>query len=134
MAGEWSLAINDCGQYLNGVNLGTRYEGDFVEAGREFPRQGSCDRFGDVANWDSALRAQYLEFALAEMDVMQNFFFVSLSFSKQLSFHSHCCFRSGHGRLARTATALFLTQPGPILLVFKKALFLGTLEQPMVPA
>lgn len=27
-AGEFSLAVTDCGKYLNGVNLGTRYEGE----------------------------------------------------------------------------------------------------------
>jgi len=29
-AGEWSFAINDCGEFLNGVGLGTRWEGSYL--------------------------------------------------------------------------------------------------------
>lgn len=28
-AGEWSLAVNDCGRFVNGVGLGTRQEGTY---------------------------------------------------------------------------------------------------------
>lgn len=31
-AGEFSLAVTDCGKYLNGVGLGTRYEGKSITA------------------------------------------------------------------------------------------------------
>ena len=38
-AGEWSNAINDCGLFVNGVGLGTRYEGTFAG----FSGQGTGD-------------------------------------------------------------------------------------------
>lgn len=38
-AGEWSNAINDCGLNVNGVGLGTRYEGTFPG----FSGQGTGD-------------------------------------------------------------------------------------------
>jgi glucan 1,3-beta-glucosidase len=44
-AGEWSLATNDCGLYLNGVNLGTRYEGTYPGTTTSY---GSCDQW---TNW-----------------------------------------------------------------------------------
>ncbi|KAJ8517303.1 hypothetical protein ONZ45_g5473 [Pleurotus djamor] len=71
-AGEWSLAVTDCGLYLNGVNLGTRYEGTFA---------GSPGRVGDCADWTDwtrytpAIRNAMKNFAMASMDAFQNYFF-----------------------------------------------------------
>jgi glucan 1,3-beta-glucosidase len=39
IVGEWSLAITDCAQWLNGYGAGARYEGKFADA----PVMGSCD-------------------------------------------------------------------------------------------
>ncbi|KAL5490260.1 hypothetical protein ACEPAI_5093 [Sanghuangporus weigelae] len=71
-AGEFSNAINDCGLYVNGVNLGTRFEGTYPGG---FPRVGSCDTVLDWQNWDDNTKQQYRELALSSMDALQNWFF-----------------------------------------------------------
>lgn len=72
-AGEWSNAITDCGLFLNGVGLGTRYEGTYP--GGPTNAVGSC---ADVTNWQTwspTLKKQTMDFAMASMDALQNYFF-----------------------------------------------------------
>lgn len=49
MTGEWSVAINDCGRFLNGVGLGTRFEGTFPSAsnpnGPRVSPDGGCEKW-----------------------------------------------------------------------------------------
>jgi glucan 1,3-beta-glucosidase len=71
-AGEFSLGINDCGQYLNGVIDGIRYDGTYTGVDNV---TGSCDMYMDVSLWDNDFKAQVLDFALASMDTFQNWFF-----------------------------------------------------------
>lgn len=72
LAGEWSLALNDCGLFLNNVGEGTRYEGTFP---------GSTQRYGDCNDWlnwqgySDATKDQMKRFALAQMSSLRNFFF-----------------------------------------------------------
>ncbi|KAJ3557790.1 hypothetical protein NM688_g1276 [Phlebia brevispora] len=68
-AGEFSNAINDCGLWVNGVNLGTRYEGDYP--GGPWPSQGSCDPWTDYQTWNDSMKADIQQFALASMDALQ---------------------------------------------------------------
>ncbi|KAI0093572.1 glycoside hydrolase superfamily [Irpex rosettiformis] len=72
-AGEFSNAINDCGLYVNGVNLGTRYEGNYT--GGPWPRQGSCEPWTDWQSWTPAMKKDIMNFALASMDALQHWFF-----------------------------------------------------------
>lgn len=75
-AGEFSLGINDCGQYLNGVDVGIRYDGTYTGPGYEGMNvTGSCDQFMDVSTWDDDFKSQVYDFALASMDTFQNWFF-----------------------------------------------------------
>ncbi len=67
-AGEFSNAINDCGLYVNGVGLGTRYEGTFAGSGS---RIGSCDQWTNYKEWDATMKSQIMTFALASMDALQ---------------------------------------------------------------
>lgn len=67
-AGEFSNAVTDCGLFLNGVNLGTRYEGDYPGV---WPRQGSCTPWTDYQNYSPAMKADIKQFALASMDALQ---------------------------------------------------------------
>ena len=67
-AGEFSNAINDCGLYLNGVGLGTRYEGTYPGTNE---RVGDCTPWTDWPNWDPALKAGIKQFSLASMDALQ---------------------------------------------------------------
>ena len=67
-AGEWSNAVTDCGLYLNGVNLGTRYEGTYPGSTASV---GSCTPWTDWQNWDSTMKTAINTFALATMDALQ---------------------------------------------------------------
>ncbi|KAF8636641.1 hypothetical protein AX17_003449 [Amanita inopinata Kibby_2008] len=71
-AGEYSNAITDCGLYLNGVNLGTRYEGTYPG----FPKRvGDCTPWTDWSNYDQEMKNGLKQFSLASMDALQNYFF-----------------------------------------------------------
>ncbi|KAI5122037.1 hypothetical protein M0805_006022 [Coniferiporia weirii] len=71
-AGEFSNAVNDCGLYVNGVNLGTRYEGTYTG---NWPVIGSCDDWLDFENWNDTVKQDYKSLALSSMDALQNYFF-----------------------------------------------------------
>lgn len=77
-AGEFSLAINDCGT-VNGVNDGTRYEGTYVDKSGNRPETGfgvgACDRFNNWQSWDDTFKSQIKGFGLSSMDALQNYFF-----------------------------------------------------------
>lgn len=68
-AGEFSLAVNDCGLYVNGVGLGTRYEGTYTPG--TWPKIGSCDPWLDWESWDAPTKANYKKLALSSMDALQ---------------------------------------------------------------
>ena len=67
-AGEFSNAVTDCGLFLNGVGLGTRYEGTYPGV---WPRIGNCSTWIDYQNFDSGTKADILQFALSSMDALQ---------------------------------------------------------------
>lgn len=67
VGGEWSVATNDCGWYLNGVGFGTRYEGTFDGKARI----GSCDDWLDWEGWSADRKQAYQELALTTMDALQ---------------------------------------------------------------
>jgi len=73
-AGEWSNAVTDCGLFLNGVGLGTRYEGDYADGGA-WTRIGSCEVWTDYASYTDDTKNAILQFALASMDALQDYFF-----------------------------------------------------------
>lgn len=67
-AGEWSNAVSDCGLFLNGVNLGTRYEGNFTEPTTAI---GSCEALLDYQSWDDHMKEGLKQFSLSSMDAFQ---------------------------------------------------------------
>jgi glucan 1,3-beta-glucosidase len=67
-AGEWSNAVTDCGLFLNGVNLGTRYEGTYEG---DFPRQGDCAEWTDWTKYSDSMKAALKDFNMASMDALQ---------------------------------------------------------------
>ena len=68
-AGEFSNAINDCGLFVNGVGLGTRYEGTYT--GGPWPYIGSCTPWTDYTTWSADMKQDIMQFALASMDALQ---------------------------------------------------------------
>lgn len=76
LAGEMSLAINDCGLYLNGVGAGARYDGSYKgPVAGNYPSMGSCQPFDDYENYSDTMKQNLRSFALTSMDSLQNFFF-----------------------------------------------------------
>jgi len=67
-AGEWSNAVNDCGLFLNGVGLGTRYEGTFIEPS---PRIGSCSEWTDYARYTPEMKRAIMGYSLSTMDALK---------------------------------------------------------------
>ncbi|KAI0633647.1 glycoside hydrolase [Trametes polyzona] len=62
VAGEFSNAINDCGLWVVGVNVQAHYGDD-------------CGYWQDASQWSDANKQGLLNFALASMDALGDFFF-----------------------------------------------------------
>ena len=70
-AGEWSAAINDCGQWLNRVGAGARYEGAFPGYNGPTAGPGGCDYWNDHRLWDDNTKAELLNVVTRSMDALQ---------------------------------------------------------------
>ena len=62
IAGEFSNAINDCGLFVRGVGNGPQFAGD-------------CTVFNNAGNWTDQMKNGFLNFQLASMDALQDWFF-----------------------------------------------------------
>ncbi|CAO3582323.1 unnamed protein product [Absidia cylindrospora] len=78
MVGEFSVATNDCGKYLNGVGLGTRYEGTLWVGGKKEPAVCEGCSCGDSEKWQ-AFDDDYKQFLLSFVS-RQMFAFESSTF------------------------------------------------------
>ncbi|KAG8901579.1 hypothetical protein FRB99_005212, partial [Tulasnella sp. 403] len=67
-AGEFSNAINDCGLYVNGVGIGTRWEGTFP--GWTQPAVGNCSVWTNYKAYTDQAKADMKLFAMASMDAL----------------------------------------------------------------
>ncbi|KAF8671219.1 Cellulase (glycosyl hydrolase family 5) [Rhizoctonia solani] len=75
ISGEFSNAFNDCGFFLNGVNLGARYDGTFRFYNGPNAGAGSCVKWMDQRLWSSDEKEAIRQFALASFDAYRNYFF-----------------------------------------------------------
>lgn len=80
LGAEWSLAINDCGKWLNNVGNGNRYDGTYYIPGQpaikpEFDAVGSCDPWNDWKSWNQTTKDGLRMVAEAHMDALKHFFF-----------------------------------------------------------
>lgn len=64
LAGEFSLAVNDCGLYVNGVGVGTRWEGT---VGGDAVR-GDCTEWKDWSGWTQQRKDDFKALALRSFD------------------------------------------------------------------
>lgn len=71
--GEWSVAINDCGHWVNGVGQGQRYDGTFN--GYSGKAIGSCDQWNDPTAWSNATIQDFRNRFYASSDALQSNFF-----------------------------------------------------------
>lgn len=74
IGGEWSLAINDCGLWLNSVTEGAYFDGTHSGSSQYY---GSCGQYTDVSQFSDDFKQQLQDFTLANMDTFQNFMFWS---------------------------------------------------------
>ncbi|SGY89872.1 BQ5605_C039g11774 [Microbotryum silenes-dioicae] len=80
IAGEWSLAINDCGKWLNNVGNGNRYDGTYYIPNTDattpqYASIGSCDPWNDYASWNSSIKQGLNLVATGHMSALRNWFF-----------------------------------------------------------
>lgn len=78
-AGEYSLAINDCGQWINNIGAGTRFDGTYPTPAApdhtNFPAVGSCAPWADYTTWSAATKNSLMALTDSSQDAMQNSFF-----------------------------------------------------------
>lgn len=75
-AGEWSLATNDCGQYLNGVGLGAHFDGSYNTTSTPNERSyGSCETYTNVDNFSDEFKVQTKQMMTAYWDATRSWFF-----------------------------------------------------------
>ncbi|KAI8082810.1 glycoside hydrolase superfamily [Halteromyces radiatus] len=72
MVGEFSFATNDCGKYLNGVGLGTRYE-NTMNGNDDDSRcpQCNCTQVEDWPSWTSGYKHFLNTFVQRQMDAYE---------------------------------------------------------------
>ncbi|GAA6019690.1 hypothetical protein JCM10207_009229 [Rhodosporidiobolus poonsookiae] len=80
MGGEWSLAVNDCGKWLNNVGNGARYDGTYYVPNNPtgpppFEAVGSCDEWNDWQNWNQSTKDGLRLVAEGHMDALRHWFF-----------------------------------------------------------
>lgn len=87
-AGEYSLAINDCGLWLNNIGVGSRYDGTYPNVTtpdlNNFPRIDSCDLWKDYRQWTPDMKTHIADLAAASQDAMQNSFFWTWKISRSI--------------------------------------------------
>jgi len=74
MVGEWCLATTDCAKWLNGYNVGSRFDGTFPTKGAG-PVLGSCIGQENIHNktiWTPEYRAFLTEYAQKQMDAYES--------------------------------------------------------------
>jgi glucan 1,3-beta-glucosidase len=67
--GEFSNAVTDCGLYVNGIGMGARYDGTYIDG--TWPVVGQCSTWTDWQNYDQNTKQAIQNFALASMDALQ---------------------------------------------------------------
>ncbi|KAL1925529.1 uncharacterized protein VTP21DRAFT_412 [Calcarisporiella thermophila] len=72
IVGEWSVAINDCGPFLNGVGIGTRWEGTYDNSSAHCPNKPcTCTGSEDWELWTPEYRKYLRTFAEKQMDAFE---------------------------------------------------------------
>ncbi|RLV93124.1 Glucan 13-beta-glucosidase [Spathaspora sp. JA1] len=68
IAGEWSGALTDCAPWLNGVNRGARWEGQYDNS----PYMGSCQPYLDISQWPSDYNTNVRKYIEAQLDAFEH--------------------------------------------------------------
>lgn len=65
--GEWSAAETDCATYLNGYDIGARYDGTYP--GSSYV--GSCSGINTIADWDADMRGDVRGYIEAQLETYE---------------------------------------------------------------
>ena len=65
--GEWTAAMTDCAQHLNGYGVGARYDGTYPGS----TYVGSCSWESDISNWPSSYLNDTRGFIEAQLDAFE---------------------------------------------------------------
>ncbi|KAI9591654.1 Xog1 Exo-1,3-beta-glucanase [Syncephalis fuscata] len=72
IVGEWSLATNDCAKWLNGFNVGARWDGTFpARNGKPIHDKATCDNHNDISSFTQEYRTWLRQFAELQMDAYE---------------------------------------------------------------
>ncbi|KAG9033592.1 hypothetical protein FS837_002421 [Tulasnella sp. UAMH 9824] len=72
LAGEFSLGVNDCGRWINGVGQGTRWEGTYQGGDGT---NGDCTEWNDYASWTQDRKDSFKTLAMNSFDALGHWFF-----------------------------------------------------------
>ncbi|KAK9455335.1 glycoside hydrolase superfamily [Dipodascopsis uninucleata] len=64
--GEWSAALTDCTEWLNGVYRGARYDGSY-----QSPFMGSCETRWDITTWSEQDKVDTRRYIEAQLDAYE---------------------------------------------------------------
>ncbi|CAO3595087.1 unnamed protein product [Absidia cylindrospora] len=90
MVGEFSFATNDCGKYLNGVGLGTRYENTLDGGGESQCDDCNCTKIENWRTWSSSYQQFLNTFVQHQMDAYEagvGWFFWTYKTEKHINPH-----------------------------------------------
>ncbi|KAG0378581.1 hypothetical protein BGX24_003424 [Mortierella sp. AD032] len=71
MVGEFSVAVNDCAIYLNGINSGYRWDGTFGGNGYRHSPDSTCTGENDVSSYTAEYKTFLKQFFLAQVEAFE---------------------------------------------------------------
>lgn len=71
VAGEFSAALTDCAKWLNGVGIGSRYDGTFFKDGQTSYPIGSCQNNDDINSWSTERKENTRRYIEAQLDTFE---------------------------------------------------------------
>jgi glucan 1,3-beta-glucosidase len=71
MVGEFSVAVNDCSAYLNGINAGARWDGNFGNKTYRHSPDSTCDGKNDASTYSYEYKAFLKQLFLAQLEAYE---------------------------------------------------------------
>jgi len=68
IVGEWSAALTDCTPLLNGVYMGSRYDGTHKDSSEAI---GSCEGINDISTWSDERKSDVRRYVEAQLDAFE---------------------------------------------------------------
>ncbi|RDW73061.1 putative glucan 1,3-beta-glucosidase-1 [Coleophoma cylindrospora] len=68
VVGEWTAAMTDCAPYLNGLGIGSRYDGSYP--GSSYV--GSCNGISDISTWSQTFKNDMRGYIEAQLEAFES--------------------------------------------------------------